>query len=367
MSTQRLTAVISADATKFMSGMGKVGAASAKLFGQLTLISTAAFYAWQKAATAVSDYADKMLVASDSTGIGTDELQRLGYVAGQAGVELETFTAFLPKYQRALADAADGNGAAGDTFRNLGIKAKDLMELPLTEQLYVIAGALEKIENPAKRSQAALAIFGKGGAQMNTVLKALKDVSNLKAFEAKGGIISREDLQRADAFGDKIDETKTLLMSMSMDALLPSMEKAVELMEQFQAWASSDDGKQALQDIGKVFQSMASAAAELAPVVAMLAKGYTTAQEGWKTGAEGVAEFSAVASANDKTRKQLRAIVESGGVAPKMVRDASGMFAPDFATDKEAELRRKAMRAQIVAAQELKGQGEGMLKKGTTQ
>jgi hypothetical protein len=109
---------------------------------------------------------------SARTGVSVEALSALGYAAEQSGSSLDTVEAGLAALQGKLVSAAQGGREAQDAFLMLGLSWRQLAELDAASQVQILAEQISKVEHPARRAQAALAVFGttellpllKGGA-----------------------------------------------------------------------------------------------------------------------------------------------------------------------------------------------------------
>ena len=63
------------------------------------------------------DHADKLGDMSEKFGLSTEKLSAWGYAAKMSGTDLTTLTGTLPRFSKAVADAADSSSKAGRTFR----------------------------------------------------------------------------------------------------------------------------------------------------------------------------------------------------------------------------------------------------------
>jgi hypothetical protein len=144
---------------------------------------------------------DNVNDAADRLGTTTESISRLGYAASLAGSSMEEVEAAAGKMQRALADSPE-------TFDRLGLSADELKGMGLEDQFAAISDALSGIEDPAERSAAAMAVFGKSGRNL---LPLLKDGSGAlrKAFERSdltGTTVNSQDARDAAKTADALDE-----------------------------------------------------------------------------------------------------------------------------------------------------------------
>src|SRR5882672_7101589 len=148
-------ASMSAAAKPLASFAGKVGAASAKvvsLAGAATALVAGGSLALLTSHS--MDAIDANAKLADRLGYTTEQLVGLQHAASLAGVNSEELTGALEKMLKNIAEAAQGGGSAGDTFRQLGLDAKTLADRTPDEAFKAIADGLLHIENPAQRAAA---------------------------------------------------------------------------------------------------------------------------------------------------------------------------------------------------------------------
>lgn len=117
---------------------------------------------------------------SGRTGVSVEALGELGYAAQMTGVDMESLEGAIRRMQK--------NG-----FN--------------VNQMGAIADKLSAIEDPTKRAQAAMKIFGKTGTSMLPMLAGgAKGLAEMRAeAERLGLVMSTEDAESADAMGDALD------------------------------------------------------------------------------------------------------------------------------------------------------------------
>ena len=71
------------------------------------------------------DYADQLGDMSEKFGLSTEKLSAWGYAAKMSGTDLNTLAGSIPRFSKAVAQAADETSKAGRMFDALGIKVKD--------------------------------------------------------------------------------------------------------------------------------------------------------------------------------------------------------------------------------------------------
>lgn len=151
---------------------------------------------------------DEIAKAAKRTGLSTEAMSELGFAARRSGSSMEELEGGLRIMQRTIAEARSGSGAAAEALDRLGLSVGQIASLSPDQQLVAIADGLASIQDPADRTAAAMAVFGRGGtaliplleggsaamAEMRRQARALGQ--SLGAADAK----SAEDL--SDAFAD---------------------------------------------------------------------------------------------------------------------------------------------------------------------
>lgn len=192
-----------------------------------------------------AEYADEITTLSKTTGLGTETLQEYGYIAKLVDVDLNTITGSMTKLKRNMDSARDGNAATKEAFEKLGISITDANgELRDSEDVFNDAlAALREIKNPTERDAAAMDIFGKSATELNPLIEtSAEDLEALKkeAHDA-GAVLSKDTISSLNEVQDSMDR-----MGLSWDALkkelgarigkaiLPDLEKALEIFREFQ-------------------------------------------------------------------------------------------------------------------------------------
>jgi hypothetical protein len=136
----------------------------------------------------------ELLLMSERTGIGVENLSKLKYAAGQGGVEMSDLETSLKKMQKTIAD-----DDSSKLFNELGLSIDKLRRMQPDEQFISIAEALSHVHNHTKLTADALKIFGKNGT---TVLPLIKEGAEgiAEAMERAGHLglgMTEEDAENA--------------------------------------------------------------------------------------------------------------------------------------------------------------------------
>lgn len=99
-------------------------------------------------------------------------------------------------FQRAMAERSDEHREA---FGKLGLDPEKLAVKPMVEALRDAATGFERVRNAADRTQVAMTLFGRSGAQMMDILS---DMNRMMDLAGEHEIIEAEDIQRVIAYDD---------------------------------------------------------------------------------------------------------------------------------------------------------------------
>jgi hypothetical protein len=161
------------------------------------------------------EYAGSLGEAAQQLGVNSAELQIYRQVAAQAGIEQATLDKGLQKLTRSLGDASVGAAAPLAAFKALGISVRDSNGVVKTagEVIPEITKKFDAITSPAQRAALEVALFGKAGQELDTLLAGgSAEVDGLKKhLEELGVVLSEDEIRNADKAADKIGEVKWVL------------------------------------------------------------------------------------------------------------------------------------------------------------
>ena len=141
-------------------------------------------------------FADGLSEMNDQTDLGTTRLQELAYAAALNGSSLEGVVGAVGKLQKGL---SEGN----EIFSRLGLDAEKLKSMGTDQAVTEVATAIANLKDPADRTAAAMAAFGKSGAELLPTLKNLSSAS--EDFRARGLGIDEDAVAAGAALQDQLD------------------------------------------------------------------------------------------------------------------------------------------------------------------
>ena len=191
--------------TGVLGDLGRIGASAVVAVGTAAIAAAGALTA---ATISAGQYADEILEAATNTNIGTETLQAYKYAAEQMDVSFDTFVSSQGKFTKSMQTATAGTGPAAEAFSALGLSVTDSAgNLVDSEALYWQAiDALGGVTNETERTALAQQIFGKSGAEMNSIIAQGSAGFAALSEEARknGAIMSGEQLEALGAFDDKM-------------------------------------------------------------------------------------------------------------------------------------------------------------------
>jgi len=175
------------------------------------------------------DAGDELFNLQAKTGVAASALIGIGNAAKLADVDVGTLGKGLTKLNVNLVKAAEGNEDLARKFKALGVDVKDAngQVVPADKALKQIADRFADMPDGAQKAAAAVALFGKAGADLIPLLN--EGAASMEKFTYKVG----EDFAaRSDKFNDTITELgiKTQGFGLELtDALLPALQSILEV------------------------------------------------------------------------------------------------------------------------------------------
>jgi hypothetical protein len=187
------------------------------------------------------DYASSLGEVAQQVGVTTRELQEFRYAASQVGVSQDEMDKGLAKLSVTLGKAAGGAKSAMKPFSELGVSVTDANGKVKTAGMVIpeLADALAKIEDPARRAALEVAIFGKTGQKLDTLLSGGSAAINQlrDAAQKLGIVLSDKDIQNADDAADKFAAIKQVLtakigavVAQNADAIVSAVTKIADVL-----------------------------------------------------------------------------------------------------------------------------------------
>lgn len=162
---------------------------------------------------------------ADRFGAPRQEIEKLRMAAANTGVGLSQLAKGQQAFYTSLSKIKSGQlnvenvREAKLAFDKLGISMNEVKSRSPDQVFALVAEELQKIEDPAKKTQLAFDLFGKQGA---AILPALKEFGELSAdFDRLGGSVSNIDFARFLSLEQSFDRLKSATSNLSTALITP--------------------------------------------------------------------------------------------------------------------------------------------------
>ena len=201
---------LGADVAGLRSGMRTLAAIQgAQLFGQVASAATSAARSFISMGVAQADVIGQQRDMAARLGFTYGELAGVGLAAAQVGVSMDTIANAATRADVAFVKAANGGAQAQAAFSNIGLSVDDLQGKTPAERFRMIADAIARLPTAAERSRAAMALFGRAGAQLLPLFEQGAGSIEQATAEAErfGLALTNQQADAVDAMGDSFTKS----------------------------------------------------------------------------------------------------------------------------------------------------------------
>ena len=242
---------------KSMNSMGSLNTTSVKIAGGFVALAVAIAKA-EKALIQMTresaEGADDIVTLSSVTGMSTDSIQELNYMADLTDVSMDRIRDSLKETTNKMQEAATGTGDAYEAYNKLGVKITDVDgQLRSAEDVfYDTIDALGEMKNKTERDALAMDLMSESAQELNPLIEIGSDGLKQYAQEAHsmGYVLDNEALTALTEVDDAYQRlqksqegAKNQLSAEFAPYLTEFYEKITKLIK---------DGGQALKDSGIV-------------------------------------------------------------------------------------------------------------------
>lgn len=242
---------------KSMNSMGSLNTTSVKIAGGFVALAVAIAKA-EKALIQMTresaEAADDIVTLSSVTGMSTDSIQELNYMADLTDVSLDRIRDSLKETTNKMQEAATGTGDAYEAYNKLGVEITDVDgQLRSAEDVfYDTIDALGEMKNKTERDALAMDLMSESAQELNPLIEIGSDGLKQYAQEAHsmGYVLDNEALTALTEVDDAYQRlqksqegAKNQLSAEFAPYLTEFYEKITKLIR---------DGGQALKDSGLV-------------------------------------------------------------------------------------------------------------------
>lgn len=242
---------------KSMNSMGSLNTTSVKIAGGFVALAVAiakAENALIQMTRESAEAADDIVTLNSVTGMSTDSIQELNYMADLTDVSLDRIRDSLKETTNKMQEAATGTGEAYEAYNKLGVKITDVDgQLRSAEDVfYDTIDALGEMKNKTERDALAMDLMSESAQELNPLIEIGSDGLKQYAQEAHsmGYVLDNEALTALTEVDDAYQRlqksqegAKNQLSAEFAPYLTEFYEKITKLIK---------DGGQALKDSGIV-------------------------------------------------------------------------------------------------------------------
>jgi hypothetical protein len=146
----------------------------------------------------MADMGEQIERSSAILGVSTKSVQELGFIAKATGGDAQSLTNAMDRLQVNLQSAQNPTSRQALALKALGLSAKELLGVPLDEQLNRIADAASKFAPGGNLTAAVLTLMGRGAAGMLPALeKGRAGIEELRQSAENAGAIMSHDTVEA--------------------------------------------------------------------------------------------------------------------------------------------------------------------------
>ncbi len=168
---------------------------------------------------ALEDRVESLGNTADKLGVSFEFIQTLEEAANRSGTSIDAVSAAFGRLQKSVLGVDEESKAAQKALSEIGVTAEELSALSPEEQYQRIGRALADIEDPARRTATATALFGRAGADLipffNNIGGAADDMQRF------GATLSETDRGNIDSLGAAFDQVGVAVKGLGQSVLLP--------------------------------------------------------------------------------------------------------------------------------------------------
>jgi phage-related protein len=168
---------------------------------------------------ALEDRVERLSRLATQLGVSFEFVQVLEEAGRRADVSIEQLSGSFARLQNTLAGADEESKKAQAALQRLGVSVQDFGALSEQQRIDLIGERLAAIEDPAQRSAAAIALFGRSGVQLLPFFNELGLAAT--DMERFGRAVSDLDRERLADFGGSIDTLSLATEGLGTSLLLP--------------------------------------------------------------------------------------------------------------------------------------------------
>jgi hypothetical protein len=167
----------------------------------------------------LEDRVERLSRLSTQLGVSFEFVQVLEEAGRRADVSIEQLSGSFARLQNTLAGADEESKKAQAALQRLGVSVQDFGALSEQQRIDLIGERLAAIEDPAQRSAAAIALFGRSGVQLLPFFNELGGAAD--DIQTFGAALSETDRTAFSGLGAAFDQVGVAIQGLGQSVLLP--------------------------------------------------------------------------------------------------------------------------------------------------
>ena len=167
----------------------------------------------------LEDRVERLGRLANQLGVSFEFVQTLEEAGRRSDVSIEQLSGSFARLQNTLAGADEESKKAQAALQRLGVSVQDFGALSEQQRIDLIGERLAAIEDPAQRSAAAIALFGRSGVQLLPFFNELGGAAT--DMERFGRAVTDLDRERLADFGGGLDALSLSTQGLGTSLLLP--------------------------------------------------------------------------------------------------------------------------------------------------
>ncbi|MDB6017663.1 MAG: hypothetical protein JWR19_2152 [Pedosphaera sp.] len=182
-------------------------------------------------AKGVLELGSQMNVLKARIGASIPELMAIRKILAENGGAAEDVTMLIGHMQKSIEEATEKGGPLEKVFGDMNLSVEKLSTLSPGQQFRSIAEGIASIESPAKKTQLAMAIFGRTGGE---VVGAFSNIQKVTAAFESNGLFSQIITRNAEGFHEvevnlnRLAMNGTKAMAGFLDQIIPEFTETFE-------------------------------------------------------------------------------------------------------------------------------------------
>lgn len=242
-----------ADVSSLRSGVSALATIQVgQFFAGLASSAMSAIRSLVNLGLAEAEVVDNTRKMANRLGMTYGEMAGLAHAGNLAGVGLDAIGNAATKADVAFIKASEGSRQAQQAFSRIGLSVEQLQGMSSAERFSAITQAIASLPTAAERSAAAVALFGRAGAQLLPMFEeGASGIAEAQAEAERFGLtLTNAQANDIDSMGDAFDRAKAAISGVIQQVVAYLSPAVTAITETFSNFIGSVGGANIGQAIG---------------------------------------------------------------------------------------------------------------------